>query len=312
MTKDKTKAFTIHTIEQNPDYEGKVVCTIIERKADKKSTRAFLYLHGFNDYFFQDHLADWANNEGMNFYALELRKYGRSILPHQKPNDFREYHEYFEDIDKAIDFIRNDEKNEHLIFMGHSTGGLLAALYADEHKDKKNVDLLILNSPFFEFNVPAVLKKTFLPLMKSLGKSFPGIPSPVGLDKGYGYSLHQSHHGTWNYELKWKPDAGFKIHASWIRAIRLAHLKVQQGLDISCPVLLMYSGKSVTPGNYKPEMQEADAVLEVADINKYGSNIGKDVEHAAFDGGLHDLLLSKKEVRNAVLEKMKEFISKHS
>ncbi|MBN2615672.1 MAG: alpha/beta hydrolase [Bacteroidales bacterium] len=312
MTKAKTREFTHHTIEQNSDYEGKVVCTLIERKADKKSTKAFLYLHGFNDYFFQSHLADWANDAGMNFYALELRKYGRSLLPHQTPNDFREYHEYFEDIDRAIDFIRSDEKNEHLTFMGHSTGGLLAALYADEHKEEKKVDLLILNSPFFEFNVPAILKKTFLPLMTTLGKSFPGMPSPVGLDKGYGYSIHQSHHGIWDYELKWKPDAGFKIHASWIRAIHLAHLKVQQGLDIPCPVLLMYSGKSVAPGNYKQEMQEADAVLNVADIEKFGKNIGKKVEHIAFKGGLHDLLLSKKEVQKAVMEKMTTFITDHS
>jgi len=312
MKMEKDTGFTHHTFEQKPDYEGKVVATLIERKAPEKSTKAFLYLHGFNDYFFQTHLADWANKLGMNFYALELRKYGRSLLSHQKANDFRDYREYFEDIDKAIDFIRNTEKNEHLVFMGHSTGGLLGALYADEHKNDKNIDLLILNSPFFEFNIPAFLKNTFLPLMTSLGKSFPGLASPVGLDKGYGYSIHKSHHGVWNYDQKLKPDAGFKIYASWIRAIRLAHKKVQQGLDIACPVLLMYSGKSVTPGKYKPEMQEADAVLNVKDIEKYGRDIGKNVEHISFKEGLHDLLLSKKEVHEAVLEKMKDFISKNS
>lgn len=149
-------------------------------------------------------------------------------------------------------------------------------------------------------------------MMTSLGKNFPNIPSPVGLDKGYGYSLHKSHNGIWDYELKWKPDAGFKIYASWIRGIHLAHTKVQQGLDINCPVLLMHSKKSVTPGKYNPKMQEADAVLNVKDIQNYGQNIGKNVEQAVFEGGLHDLLLSKKEVRDAVFKKMKEFIIQHS
>jgi len=305
------QGFIFHTLEQKPDYEGKVIATLIERKATKASKKAFLYLHGFNDYFFQVHLADWANKLGMNFYALELRKYGRSILPHQKPNDFRDYHEYFEDIDSAVDFIKSDGKNEKLVFMGHSQGGLLAALYTDEHKNDHRINLLILNSPFFDFNISVLLKKIFLPLMVLLGKSFPGLASPVGLDKGYGFSIHKSHQGRWDYDLKLKPDAGFKIHASWIRAIRLAQNKLQQGLDIQCPVLVMYSGKSVKPGNYRPDMQGTDSVLNVKEIAAFSKGLGKTVEEASFDGGFHDLLLSAEEVREKVFKTMKNFIEKN-
>ncbi len=307
----KEQGFIFHTLEQKPDYEGKVIAMLIERKAATASKKAFLYLHGFNDYFFQSHLADWANKLGMNFYALELRKYGRSILPHQKPNDFRNYHEYFEDIDSTISFIKSKDKNENLVFMGHSTGGLLAVLYADEHKNDHLIDLLILNSPFFEFNIPVALKKTFLPFMTAIGKYFHGVVSPVGLDKGYGFSLHKSHFGEWDYDLSLKPDAGFKIHAGWIRAIHLAHKELQQGLDIQCPILMMYSGKSVKPGNYRPEMQGADSVLNVEEIEVSSKGIGKKVQQVSFDGGLHDLLLSAKEVRNRVFKTMEEFIQKN-
>ncbi len=286
------------------------MATLIERKPAKSTHTAFFYLHGFNDYFFQVHLADWANAQGLNFYALELRKYGRSILPHQKPNDFRDYHEYFEDIDSALDFIRS-EGNKKVIFMGHSTGGLLAALYADEKKEDQPIDLLILNSPFFEFNIPPILKKTFLPLMTSLGKTFPGLASPVGLDKGYGCSIHRNHYGTWDYDQTLKPDAGFKIHAGWIRAIHLAQVKLQQGLDIPCPVLVMHSAKSVKPGNYRPEMQGADSVLNIEEIKAFSKGLGKQVELAAFQGGFHDLLLSAKEVRERVLNAMQDFIQKN-
>ena len=305
----KENGYTFHTLPMKPDYEGEVVATLIEKKAENPSKKALLYIHGFNDYFFQDHFARWANRLGFNFYALELRKYGRSILPHQKPNDFKNYHEYFEEIDTAIAFIREKEKNEKLVFVGHSTGGLIAALYAHEHRDDNVIDALILNSPFFEFNVPEFLKKTFIPLMASLSGTFPGMPSPVGLDKGYGYSLHKSHFGEWDYDLKLKPDAGFKIHASWINGIYTAQKTLQKGLDIACPVLVMYSAKSVKPGNYKPEMQEADAVLNVKDIEQFSHVIGKKVTRASFEGGLHDLLLSKEPVREKVFQTMETFLN---
>lgn len=308
MEKQKENGFIFHTLELKPDYEGKVVATLIEKKAKKPTKKALLYLHGFNDYFFQNHLADWANKLGFNFYALELRKYGRSILPHQKPNDFRDIREYFEETDLAVAQIREKDKNEKLVLMGHSTGGLVAALYAHDHRNDNRIDALILNSPFFEFNVSALLKKTFIPLMVKLAGTFPGLPSPVGLDKGYGYSLHKSHKGEWDYDLNLKPDAGFRIYACWIKGIYAAQKELQKGLDIKCPALVMHSARSVKPGNYRPEMQDADAVLNVKDIEHFSQIIGNKVERASFKGGLHDLLLSKKPVREKVFQAMEEFI----
>ena len=310
MDLEKDFGFTKETFEMNPDYEGKVIITLFKRNADPDNKKALLYVHGFNDYFFQTHLADKVNEAGFNFYAIELRKYGRSILPHQKPNDFRDYHEYFEDFDKAVDVIRNRDGNKTLVLMGHSTGGLLVSLYAHHHRNENIIDGLILNSAFFEFNVPVILQKTFVPLMTALGKKFPGIPSPVGLEKGYGYSLHKMYHGEWDYDRNLKPDSGFKIHASWIRGIHLAHQEVQQGLDIKVPILTMYSDHSVTPGNYKPEMNHADSVLNVEHIEKYSNVLGENVEHAVFEGGVHDLVLSEKPVREKVLDKIAEFLGK--
>ncbi|VAW30429.1 Lysophospholipase, partial [hydrothermal vent metagenome] len=62
MEKQKVNGFIFHTLELKPDYEGKVVATLIEKKAAKSTKKALLYLHGFNDYFFQNHFADWANS----------------------------------------------------------------------------------------------------------------------------------------------------------------------------------------------------------------------------------------------------------
>ncbi len=85
MNWDKEHRFNIQKLKLKDDYEGKVEATLIERRAETSSDKAILYIHGFSDYFFQNNIADWANNLGLNFYALDLRKHGRSILLHQKP-----------------------------------------------------------------------------------------------------------------------------------------------------------------------------------------------------------------------------------
>ena len=69
------------TIQMPDDYEGKVVCTLVKKPQLPETKQAILYIHGYNDYFFQKQLGDSVNAHGYNFYAMDLRKYGRSILP---------------------------------------------------------------------------------------------------------------------------------------------------------------------------------------------------------------------------------------
>ncbi|MFK5857530.1 MAG: alpha/beta hydrolase [Bacteroidota bacterium] len=308
MDWDKKYGFSIQKLLLTNDYEGKVEATLISRNAKKESRKAVLYIHGFVDYFYQNNLADWANELDINFYALDLRKHGRSLLPHQKPNMTRSMSEYYEEIDKAIDIIRNKSDNNFLILMGHSTGGLISSLYAHKHKTDNIIDAIILNSPFFDMNKPAWFKKTALPLTAFIGKQFPDIPSPEGLKEGYAKSLHKDHNGDWDFNLDHKPILGFKINLGWVAAIHYAQQELQNGLDISCPVLVMYSSKSVTPGNYNPSMHTADSVLNVDDISKYADAIGNQITKVEIKDGIHDLVLSKKEVRDEVFIEMTTFV----
>ena len=68
------------TIVQPSDYEGSVTCTLIKKSAPEKTNKSVLYVHGFNDYFFQEEMAERFIKEGYNFYAVDLRKCGRSWL----------------------------------------------------------------------------------------------------------------------------------------------------------------------------------------------------------------------------------------
>lgn len=307
MNFDQTHNFTINKLSSKDDYEGRVEATLISRLAANDSKKAILYVHGFVDYFFHNEFADWANSIGINFYAVDLRKYGRSLLPHQKPNNFKHYEEYFQDFDLAIDYIKGVDKNETLFLYGHSTGGLLTALYANNNRDNDLINGLILNSPFFDFNMPFLVKK-LVPFISNIGKLFPNISSPEKLKTGYAKSIHKDFKGEWNFNLDWKPIEGFGLNLGWINGIHTAQRELQTGLEIKCPVLVMYSSKSVVPGNYSEEMMTADSVLNVKDIAKFAKVIGIDVAEVVMEDGLHDLLLSRKDVRLKVYSVMTKFV----
>src|ERR1051325_10378971 len=72
------------------DYDGPVAATLVRLEGSRMSANgpngAVLYVHGFNDYFFQRHMAERFALEGYAFHALDLRKHGRSLPPPQPPN----------------------------------------------------------------------------------------------------------------------------------------------------------------------------------------------------------------------------------
>ncbi|MFD0664975.1 alpha/beta hydrolase [Thermocatellispora tengchongensis] len=163
--------YAARVLPMGEDHEGEVIATLVSRPAPEPSSRAVLYIHGFTDYFFQTHLADHFVAQGVNFYALDLRKYGRSLLPHQTPGVVRSLTDHFPEIDEAVRIIREEDGNESLTVNAHSTGGLIAALWADRVRGKGRVQGLMLNSPFLDLNVPAYLRTTADLLRNVLGRA---------------------------------------------------------------------------------------------------------------------------------------------
>lgn len=287
-------AYEVRRINLDPDDEGEVVATLVSLKAPAPTRRAVLYLHGFVDYFFQTHLAEFFTERGYDFYALDLRKYGRSLLSHQTPNFTRDLNEYFTEINAAVELIR--EQHDVLVVNGHSTGGLIAALWADQVRGQGLVQGLFLNSPFFEFNAPWISRRGLAPVVRLVGGRRPYAAIGQSLGSTYGKSIHRSQHGDWDYELTWKPLNGFKILAGWVRAISLAHRKVQRGLSIDVPVLVAASSSSYN-GKFAEAAHHADSVLNVDDIVKYAPGLGSDVTILRVEGGKHDLTLSPAKAR---------------
>ena len=286
-----------------------MVATLVSRRCDSPTRRAVLYLHGFVDYFFQMHLAEFFTDRGYDFYALELRKYGRSLLPHQSPNFCRNVAEYYPEVDEAVRIIREEDGHDTLLINGHSTGGLIAALWADRVKGRGLVQGLFLNSPFFEFNEPFLKRRGLVPILRGLGRHRPRAKLPLKLGTTYGRSIHRDHHGEWDYDLTWKPLEGYAILAGWVRAIALAHRRVQSGLAVDVPVLVACSARSFR-GRFAEAAHHADSVLNVDRIARYAVRLGRDVTLVRIEGGKHDLTLSPAPAREQLFTELDAWLRK--
>ncbi len=293
--------YTSKTIELKPDYEGENIATLIYSNSNKGMRKSVLYLHGYIDYFFHPHLGQAFNANDFDFYALDLRKYGRSLLKHQHPNYCKSIEEYFEEISIAIREIKNNSSSVYIL--AHSTGGLIASSYMNTGKERELIDGLILNSPFLDLNQPK-LKKFFTILTSKIVSKVSNYAKVEGaLSPVYAESVHKDYYGEWDFNLNWKPIKGFPTYFKWLLAITNAQKKLQQS-NITVPVLIMHSSGSVDMRKYSDKAMSNDIVLNVEDIKRVGRVLGENISLLEIENAQHDIFLSPKAVREVGFEKM--------
>jgi alpha-beta hydrolase superfamily lysophospholipase len=260
-----------------------------------------LYVHGFTDYFFQRHLAEAVAGRGYPFYAVDLRAHGRSIdawtATGGDPNMVNSLRLYQQDLDAAADVIAEDG-HTGLVLMGHSTGGLITSMYA--HSRPERVTALLLNSPWFDLRGRWSDRTVVTQLVYVLGRIAPRtVVTKLGED--YGRALHHATGGEWEYDIRWKPYAGFPVRAGWLAAIRRGHRRLARGLSVQCPTLLCTSDSTGPDGGEAAVMLSTDAILDVAHMHARAPKLGGTVDVAVIEGGAHDLALSPKQAREKYL-----------
>lgn len=290
-------------------FRGSTIDAVVVRRAASPVSggAAVLYVHGFGDYFFQTHLAAFYEALGVRFYALDLRRHGRALRKGQLPNFTADIDEYLDDVSAAIGLLQAHEGVEWLLLNGHSTGGLVAALYAHRGPRRSDVDAVFLNSPFLDMNLPAWQEAVLEPVLSAVGRIVPSLKLP-GLSSLYGESLHADHRGEWSFDLAWKPLAGFPARAGWFRAIHRAQAEVAGGLSIAQPVLLLHAGRSAHRKEWNADVLSADIVLDVADMERLAPGLGSRVEVGSVDGGIHDLVLSREPARARTFELLADWL----
>ena len=297
--------YVAETLRLAPDEEGENVATLVHRPAGSPTRRAVLHVHGFCDYFFQTVAADFWTGRGYDFYALDLRKYGRSLLPHQTPNYTADLRVYDEELDLALQRIR--ERHDHLVLSAHSTGGLTVPLWAAEHRVEAQA--IVLNAPWLDIHGTPVVRRLAMPAIQRLGAVQPRRVVPRHVSGFYGRSLHRDFEGEWDFDLAWKPLESWPVHAGWIRAIRLAHHRLTHGVGLTTPILVLSSdrhGKVASMAD--PDVFRTDLVLDVEQIRRRAPLLGRNVTVSQVPGAMHDVTLSRQPARAEVFVRIDRFL----
>ena len=298
--------YTAATMRLRPDSEGEVVATLVRRPADGIPTgKAVLHVHGFADYFFQTATADYWCARGYDFYALDLRKYGRSLLPHQTPNYVEDLSTYYEEVDQAFEAVRSNYRQ--VVISAHSTGGLTVALWASDRRAA--IEAMVLNAPWLDMHGDLITRRVAMPVIRRLGARRPLLEIPRKVSGLYARSLHHEHEGEWEFDLAWKPISSWPVYAGWIRAIRAGQIRVSRGLDVPAPVLVLSSARSGHPDTIDhPDTTSTDIVLDVEQIRRRAPLLGHHVTVVQIEGALHDVTLSATKVRDTVFGEIDRFL----
>ncbi|WP_315638420.1 MULTISPECIES: alpha/beta hydrolase [Microbacterium] len=312
------------TLDLGSDEQGPVVATLVralptpvpwwERARRRRPLLEgvdVLYVHGWSDYFFQKRLARFWTARGARFFALDLRKYGRSLREGQTPGYITDLSTYDEDIAAALDAMgRGDggeESGRRLILFGHSTGGLTLSLWASRHPGA--ADALVLNSPWLEFQF-APVRAAIAPMVEFQARIRPLDVAPQ-IDLGY-YTRAQQEvadpDDPMEVNTAWRPVQTMAVYAGWLNAILSGHKSVAAGLNIAAPVCVLLSARFVPPTRWSEELTSADSVLVVDDIARAALRLGSTVTVDRIDGALHDVFLSRHEAREDAYRRLHRWV----
>ncbi|QIM17517.1 alpha/beta hydrolase [Leucobacter coleopterorum] len=319
------EGFECTDLDLGSDDEGPLVATLVRSLPQPRGffARLFkherlledvdvLYVHGWSDYFFQRHLAEFWTSRGARFYALDLRKYGRSLREGQTPGYIENLNDYSVEIELAINVMREAQDQaqppRRLVLFGHSTGGLVLSLWAGAHPGR--ADALILNSPWLEFQLSSAGRQVIMPLISLRAKSRPHEVAPQ-LD--YGFYTRAQHQVGPQDELSvintvWRPERTHAVLTGWMRAILAGHAQVTHGLQIEAPIAVLMSARFALPVRWSEELTRADTVLDVEEVAKAALKLGSSVTIERIDGALHDVFLSAEEPRREAYARLERWV----
>ena len=278
--------------------------TLIRRKAQPENPRALvLHVHGYNDYFFQSHTADAFAELGCAFYAVDMRRAGRSLHAGDKPHHVTDIRELADDIGAAVAAMRADAGDLPVIVHAHSTGGLATTIWAADSPDPALAGL-VLNSPFYGLALSRMdrMSLNLTPMISRLRSDLVVArpPSP--------YTVALIEQGGWKFNPEWKKPGGETATAGWLNATRAAQRRVAKGLDINVPVLVAHCDSTGPDRADNPRHQSQDVVVDVELTAAYAAGLGTDVRAVVIEGAIHDLALSAEGPRSTFFSEVATFV----
>ena len=294
-----------HAEEIDPELgDDELVATLVRRNG-RRHRRAVLYIHGWNDYFFQTHVADWWDGFGYDFYALDLRRYGRSLRAGMMGGYIEDLSEYDLEIDAAV--ARLSRHHESVVLYAHSTGGLTACLWADRHRGQ--LAGLVLNSPWIDLQGSAIIRALVPRIVRSVATRAATFVLPLPDNGFYGRTLESVRDGAWTYDPELKRTPSQPIRSAWLTAVMAGHDRVSAGLDIDCPILMATSTRSDFRRRWSDDLLEVDTVLNVSRLAAKAHRLGRHVTLVRLEGAIHDIVLSARPVRDRFADEIRRWDS---
>lgn len=267
-----------------------------------------LHVHGYNDYFFQEHLAAAFTEVGLAFFAVDLRRAGRSLRAGDIPHFMDAITEPGDDLDDAVQAIASVHPGLPLFVHAHSTGGLSATVWAAD-RPPAQLRGLVLDSPLFGRKEHGV-KRLGPVLLPGLGKFRP-LATVSTAPSVYAKHLHVEGGGRWEFDTSLKSPAGVPARAAWALAVLRAQQRIARGkLAVDVPVLVARAQQSGPERDDNPDIDSQDIVVDVAAISRLGARLGPSVTELVVEDGIHELSLSRTAAREFYVSAVTAWIDK--
>lgn len=277
-----------------------------------------VYVHGWSDYFANPELAATVDRAGFRFYALDLHGYGRNLTAEvlegpDVPGYAEDMSEYREDLEAAVAVIRDDgapAEPGDIVWIGHSTGGLvlsLAALSTDTPPAG-----LALSTPWLAPHVHDVLDPLLVAALRAVPPRWLGRPLPVHVASHYYRSLSESRDGEWPLDPQWRPERSFPLTAGFLLATSRARLRLlelhRSGAVVGAPVLMQTARRTLIWPWWLAAMRRRDTVLDVRQTRRRAGALSPAPRVIAYDGALHDVHRSARPVRVRALTDLRRWL----
>lgn len=294
---DVMDGFESKTFAVSEDDQGTNLVTIVRPvAADRDRGRTpVLHIHGWADYFYNEPAARAFEEAGYAFHAMDLHRYGRSLRKGQTPGWTDTLTSYDADIETALGEIGRTYAKKPVI-VAHSTGGLVASLWADRNPGR--VQALVLNSPWLEMQGSTWVRHLAKTIVDPVANRQPYAMLKLPKVDFYWRTLSAEADGEWDLHPQWRPPTSFEVPAAWLNAVLAGHAQVKAGLDIQEPVLTLVSRKGYRGPKYVDAMRTADIILEPTAMAARALHLGRRVTVHRYQDALHDVFASPKVIRN--------------
>lgn len=259
---------------------------------------------------FNAELAQFWTRRGFAFFALDMHNHGRSLRAGAPGGYVADLSDYDAEITAAIGIITalhpGADGPPALALMGHSTGGLIAALWASRHPGV--VSQLVLDSPWLEMHGSPAVRRAARAMVEPLARFRPEAVIRLPERAFYWRSISSAAEGEWALDDRYRPPRAFPVRAGWLSAVLAGQTRVARGLNITAPILVLISAASANGMFWKESMRRTDAVLDVNTIALRALSLGRSITLERIDGALHDVFLSAPPVRSDAYARLSRWL----